>query len=182
MNPIFKKVGRQRIGLNPAVPSTTLFQWMADLAFRLVQLALDKEGWGRIVCGALLMSLGKWANWSAIQGNSLQQIGGTRGTAPHYRTPLVLLNAKCNTRPPFKCMMPKIRAHLCITWTWFLPAFLLFLLQVRKRPTAGAARGNSIPTVLTRGFHFCFLFHHSTFSTTCYYITYDAANRMSDLI
>ena len=60
--PIFKKVGRQRIGLNPAVPSTTLFQWMADLAFRLVQLALDKEGRGRIVCGALLMSLGKWAN------------------------------------------------------------------------------------------------------------------------
>ena len=60
MNPFFKKVGRQRIGLNPAVPSTTLFQWMADLAFRLVQVALDKEGCGCIVCGALLMSLGKW--------------------------------------------------------------------------------------------------------------------------
>ena len=28
------QVGRQRIGLNPAVPSSTLFQWMADLAFR----------------------------------------------------------------------------------------------------------------------------------------------------
>ena len=96
---------------------------------------------------------------------------------PGYRTPLS--NTTCPfecqvyyTSPPFKCLLPKIRAHLlCITWTWFLPAFLLFLLQVRERPTAGAARGNSIPTVLTRGFHFCFLFHHSTFSTTCHYIT-----------
>jgi len=33
-------VGRQRIGLNPAVPSTTLFQWMADLAFRLGNVPL----------------------------------------------------------------------------------------------------------------------------------------------
>jgi len=33
-------VGRQRIGLTPAVPSTALFQWMADLAFRLGNVPL----------------------------------------------------------------------------------------------------------------------------------------------